>query len=58
MAAIAPIGPLAWEPPYASGASLKKKKGKIKRIYGYVCVHALIIFLGTTYETFTFREWE
>ena len=25
-AALAPIGPLAWEPPYAMGAALKKKK--------------------------------
>ena len=25
-AAIAPIGPLAWEPPYAAGAALKKRK--------------------------------
>ena len=25
-AAAAPIGPLAWEPPYATGAALKKKK--------------------------------
>ena len=25
-AAVAPIGPLAWEPPYASGGALKKKK--------------------------------
>ena len=25
-AATAPIGPLAWEPPYAVGAALKKKK--------------------------------
>ena len=24
--ALAPIGPLAWEPPYAPGAALKKKK--------------------------------
>ena len=27
-AAVAPIGPPAWEPPYASGAALKKKKKK------------------------------
>ena len=25
-AAIAPIGPLAWEPPYATGAALEKAK--------------------------------
>ena len=27
-AAIAPIGPLAWEPPYAVGVALKRKKKK------------------------------
>ena len=27
-AATAPIGPIAWEPPYALGAALKKKKDK------------------------------
>ena len=27
-AAAAPIGPLAWKPPYVEGAALKKKKGK------------------------------
>ena len=26
LAAVAPIGPLAWELPYAAGAALKKKK--------------------------------
>ena len=25
-AAIAPIGPLAWEPPYATGAAVKRQK--------------------------------
>ena len=30
-AAVALIGPLAWEPPYATGATLKKKKKKKKR---------------------------
>ena len=29
-AVTAPIGPLAWEPPYATGAALKKKKKKKK----------------------------
>ena len=29
-AAIAPIQPLAWEPPYAAGAALKKKERKEK----------------------------
>ena len=30
-AAVTPIGPLAWEPAYAAGAALKKKKKKRKR---------------------------
>ena len=29
--AIAPIRPLAWEPPYATGAALKDKKTKKKK---------------------------
>ena len=29
-AATAPIGPLAWEPPYAVGVALKKQKDKKK----------------------------
>ena len=28
--ATAPIGPLAWEPPYAMGAALKRQKDKKK----------------------------
>ena len=28
-AAVAPIGPLAWEPPYAKGGALKRQKKKI-----------------------------
>ena len=28
LAAVAPIRPLAWEPPYAEGAALKRKKKK------------------------------
>ena len=30
-AAVAPIGPLAWEPPYAVGAALKKEKEEEKK---------------------------
>ena len=30
LAAVAPIGPLAWEPPYAAGTALKSKKKKKK----------------------------
>ena len=29
--AIAPIGPLTWEPPYAVGAALKRQKKKKKK---------------------------
>ena len=29
VAAVAPIQPLAWEPPFATGAALKKKKKKV-----------------------------
>ena len=38
VAAVAPIQPLAWEPPYAAGAALekdKKKRKKIKNMYIY-----------------------
>ena len=31
LAAVAPIGPLAWEPPYAVGAALKRQKRKRKK---------------------------
>ena len=29
-AAVDPIGPLAWEPPYAAGATLKRQRDKKK----------------------------
>ena len=32
LVAITPIGPLAWEPPYATGAALKKTKEKFKGV--------------------------
>jgi len=31
LAATTPIGPLAWEPPYAAGAALKGQKTKKKK---------------------------
>jgi len=31
LVATAPIGPLAWEPPYAAGAALEKTKKKKKK---------------------------
>ena len=36
LAAVAPIRPLAWEPPYAVGVALKKTKDKKKKIPFYV----------------------
>ena len=36
LAAIALIGPLAWEPPYAVGSALKSKKKKKKKTKKYV----------------------
>ena len=35
LAAVAPIRPLAWEPPYAAGVALKRQKTKKfkKRVY-------------------------
>ena len=33
-AATAPIGPLAWEPPFAVGATLKSKKNKLLKKIG------------------------
>ena len=32
LAAAAPIGPLAWEPPYDKGEALKRQKRKNKKI--------------------------
>ena len=34
-AAVAPIGPLAWEPPYAVGTALKSKKREKERLFIY-----------------------
>ena len=38
LAATALIRPLAWEPPYATGAALKRQKDQ-KYIYVYICVY-------------------
>ena len=43
-AAVAPIRPLAWEPPYATGAALKKEKKKYVCVYTHIysiynCIH-------------------
>ena len=38
LATIAPIRPLAWEPPYAVGVALAKKKKVFKAFWAYFCV--------------------
>ena len=40
-AAVDPIGPLAWEPPYAIGAALKRQKKSKTKIYPHKA-HILI----------------
>ena len=37
--AIALIQPLAWEPPYAAGAALKRQKTKKKKELNYIVFH-------------------
>ena len=43
--AVAPVQPLAWEPPHASGAALKRKQNKptknLKVNNGYLCMTGL-----------------
>ena len=54
LAAAAPIGPLAWELPYATGAALKKKKKKefffafVVYLFwgGFDCAHSMWNFLS------------
>ena len=38
-AATAPIGPLAWEPPYATGAALKRQPPQKKRGMWFIEVY-------------------
>ena len=38
LAAVAPISPLVWEPPYAAGAALKSKKQKQKQKTELGCI--------------------
>ena len=40
LAATAPVQPLAWEPPYAGDAALKRQKGKNKNLQSGVPVVA------------------
>ena len=44
LAATAPVGPLAWEPPCAMGAALKKTKSQKSR--GKLAVNGLDHFIG------------
>ena len=46
-AATAPIGPLAWEPPYAEGAALKRQKKRRRRsilqeIFFFFCLFVVV----------------
>ena len=45
LSAVAPIGPLAWEPPYAAGEALKRKKKIIFLVL-------LLSFLKLTYAKY------
>ena len=38
-AAVALIGPLAWEPPYAAGVALERKEGRRKKKEGKQTTH-------------------
>ena len=44
-AAVALIGPLALEPPYATGADLKSKKEKKKRLFDSLLSGILLLML-------------
>ena len=47
LAAVALIGPLAWEPPYAAGAALEKgKKTKKKIIYNRLLRFIVCLFIN------------
>ena len=51
-AAAAPIRPLAWEPPYAMGEALKKKKKNLKE-NGYVQLILIILYWNNIIKYFT-----
>ena len=42
-AAVAPIGPLAWEPPYAMGVALKSKKEKRENIMSVIVYYIMYL---------------
>ena len=41
LAATAPIGPLAWEPPSAMGVALKRQKKKVFELYSFIFTSVL-----------------
>ena len=43
LAVIAPIGPLAWEPLYATGVALKREKDQKKK--AYMCKLKKVVYL-------------
>ena len=49
-AAVAPVGPLAWEPPYVVGVALKEKKETTKEPTADVCEHPPPRLAGTSLE--------
>ena len=53
--ALPPIGPIAWDPPYAVGAALKKQKGKRKNSINKGILHftmlGFIAFTNTLFYT-------
>ena len=51
LAATAPIRPLAWEPPYATGAALEKT-GKKKRNYCFI--YSMFVYIYSPFLTCEF----
>ena len=48
--ATALIGPLAWEPPYATGAALERQKDKKINLYGHKDPVEYILLLPSYYR--------
>ena len=53
-AAVAPMGPLAWEPPYAMGVALKSKKNKNKKAV-LLTILMLLVFRDWAADGLPFR---
>ena len=47
-AATAPVGPLAWEPPYAAGAALERKKDQKKVLVSYITMYVMTLQISNT----------